>query len=79
MPITTSGVGLNQQTNLTQEYVPPTVITSPSPISVEWGTGIGLSDGQDLPIGTYLIVSGTLVASGSVQAIPVTITGSSPP
>jgi hypothetical protein len=86
IPISTMGIGLDQAQNVAQQYEPPNVVVVPGPagppaIEVEYGAGVGLSDGQSLPgTGVWLIVSGTLVASGSVQAYPVTITnGPTPP
>jgi hypothetical protein len=87
IPVSTMGIGLDQAQNIAQQYEPPNVVVVPGPagppaIEVEYGAGVGLSDGQDLPAGTgiWLVVSGTLVASGTVQAYPVTITnGPTPP
>jgi hypothetical protein len=79
-PISTSNIGIDPDGNV-EVYVPPGIIPQPgdSGISVEWGQGIGLSDGQAIPgLGIYLVVSGSLVADGAVQLIPVTITGSAP-
>ena len=86
IPISTMGVGLDLVHDVAQQYVPPRVLTvpgppGPPPTEVSFGTGIGLSDGQPLPAGGYwYIVSGTLLASGTVQAVPVTVTnGPTPP
>jgi len=88
IPVSTMGVGLDQAQNVAQHYVPPRVLTvpgpeGPPPTEVTFGTGVGLVDGQDLPAapGSYwYIVSGTLVASGTVQAFPVTVVnGPTPP
>ena len=80
MAISTAYCGYDPASGEVHLYTPPNtdVIPPGSGITVEWGQGIGLSDGQELSPGTYLIVSGTLAAVGTVQAIPVTITGSAP-
>jgi len=86
LPISTMGVGLDLVRDVAQQYVPPRVLTvpgppGPPPTEVTFGTGIGLVDGQPLPAGGYwYIVSGTLLASGTVQAVPVTVVnGPTPP
>jgi hypothetical protein len=80
MAISTGAIGIDPSNGEVHLYTPPNtdVLPPDSGITVEWGQGMGLQDGQELSPGTYLIVSGTLVANGTVQAIPVTITGSSP-
>jgi hypothetical protein len=86
MPVSTATMGIRQPSNEIEEYIPPNVVNwgavgGPPPPEVTFGTGVGLSDGQPLPAGGYwYIVSGTLVASGTVQAVPVTVTnGPTPP
>jgi hypothetical protein len=76
MGISTGAIGIKDDGTV-QVYVPPNVVTLEPPelgSEVVYGNPQVIADGDPLPAGTWLVVSGTLLADGAVTVQQVTIT-----
>ena len=72
MATSTMGVGITPNGVVTR-YVPPTVVQIEQGQGVTYGSPQTLEDTEELPPGTWQIVSGTLIADGEVVVRLVTI------
>lgn len=75
MTVGTGAIGVTADGQV-QIYVPPNVVVVDPPPSgpiIEIGAEQTIDDAEQLPLGNWVVVSGTLVADGAVVVQPITI------